>query len=268
MRLLSATVLALAVAASGTAHAQWPAAQGGYDRPDVRYGEQYDSRYRGPEDSGMQYDVARVVRVDPVIDDGYGGYGNDPYGRDRYGNGATGGYPTDRRMGDARQCVTRQDSYASDGYGGYGDDRGYQDPYGQGGYGNDGYRGEPVDRYGRPATGGGAGGTIATVVGGVMGAVLGSQVGGGSGRYATSAIGTMVGGLAGREIYEASQRNRYPQQGTVTVCDPLPPSGGGRYAGGVNAYDVTYEYAGRRYTTRTAYHPGDTIRVRVDVRPE
>ena len=263
MRIVPATILALALAASGTASAQWPSGSGAYDPPDARYGDQYESRYRGQDAGGVQYDVARVVRVDPVIDDGDGGYGSD-----RYGNGVTGGDPTDRRMGDARQCVTRQDSYASDGYGGYGDDRGYQDPYRQGGYGNDGYRNGQVDGYGRQVSTGGAGGTIATVVGGVVGAVLGSQVGGGSGRYATSAIGTMVGGLAGREIYEASQRNRYPQQGTVTVCDPLPSSAGGRYASGVNAYDVTYEYAGRRYTTRTAYHPGDTIRVRVDVRPE
>ena len=36
----------------------------------------------------------------------------------------------------------------------------------------------------------------------------------------------------------------------------------------VSEYDVTYEYAGRQYTTRTNYHPGDRIRVRVDVRAE
>jgi hypothetical protein len=33
-------------------------------------------------------------------------------------------------------------------------------------------------------------------------------------------------------------------------------------------YDVTYEYAGRQYVTRTDHHPGDRMRVRVDVRPE
>ena len=38
--------------------------------------------------------------------------------------------------------------------------------------------------------------------------------------------------------------------------------------GRVTAYDVTYEYAGRQFVTRTNYHPGDRIRVRVDVRPE
>ena len=53
------------------------------------------------------------------------------------------------------------------------------------------------------------------------------------------------------------------------MCDPEPVDG--RYGGSdraVSAYDVTYEYAGRRYTTRTNHHPGERIRVRVDVRPE
>ena len=36
----------------------------------------------------------------------------------------------------------------------------------------------------------------------------------------------------------------------------------------VAGYDVTYEYANRTYRTRTDYHPGDRIRVRVDVQPE
>ena len=33
----------------------------------------------------------------------------------------------------------------------------------------------------------------------------------------------------------------------------------------VDGYDVTYEYAGRQYRTRRDYHPGERIRVRVDV---
>ena len=120
---------------------------------------------------------------------------------------------------------------------------------------------------------------MATVIGGVVGAVIGSQVGGGSARYATSAIGSMVGGVAGRQIYEQSRRQR-DRTGTVRVCDPVRvdgryPSNGYALSNGyasndraVSAYDVTYEYAGRSYTTRTSYHPGDRIRVRVDVRPE
>jgi uncharacterized protein YcfJ len=86
----------------------------------------------------------------------------------------------------------------------------------------------------------------------------------------------MVGGMAGRQVYENNRRNSYPRTGTVQVCDPVPVSnngynnGKGYYAGngGVSAYDVTYQYGGRNYTTRTNYNPGNRIRVRVDVRPE
>lgn len=196
--------------------------------------------------SEPQYDYARVVRVDPVFDRGYGGYDTgtrcyerptyvsgdryDPYGRDAYG----------------------RDGYSRDGYG--------RDRYYDGGY---------ADSYGQRSGGTQAGSTMATVVGGIVGAVIGSQVGGGSARYATSALGTMVGGIAGREIYEQAQRQR-DRTGTVRVCDPVRADGRYVSAGdsAVTAYDVTYEYAGREYTTRTGYHPGDRIRVRVDVRPD
>ena len=84
----------------------------------------------------------------------------------------------------------------------------------------------------------------------------------------------MVGGMAGREIYEQSRQNRDQSRlGTVTVCDPEPVRDGYGYRrdrgdGVVRAYDVTYEYNGRRYTRRMDYHPGDWIRVRVDVIPQ
>ena len=73
----------------------------------------------------------------------------------------------------------------------------------------------------------------------------------------------------------AARRARQPRDGYVTVCEPDSYGGDGYYAGdryrderAVSEYDVTYEYAGRQYTTRTRYHPGDRIRVRVDVRAE
>ncbi|WP_036209180.1 glycine zipper 2TM domain-containing protein [Novilysobacter arseniciresistens] len=200
--------------------------------------QQYTGLYVQPAGNGyaapgVQYDYARVVRVDPVFDSG-------------------------RYASNDRRCYQR-DSYArGDAY----DDRYYRD-YGRDDYYRDGYR---DDRYGGGSQ---VGSTMATVIGGVVGAVIGSQVGGGSARYATSAIGSMVGGMAGREIYEQNRRQQ-DHRGTVTVCDPVPADGHYMQTGGngVSEYDVTYEYAGRQYTTRTAYHPGDRIRVRVDVRPE
>lgn len=191
---------------------------------------------------GGHYDYARVLRVDPVYDSRYGG---------RYA-ASTG----------AARCV--EDRTYAGGYDRY-DDR-YDDRYVRDGYYRDDTRDPYADRYGRPSN---AGGTAATVIGGIVGAVVGSQVGGGSARYATSAIGSMVGGIAGRQIYEQTQRNRDARQrvGVAVACDPIPV---GDYESGRGAsmYDVTYEYAGRSYTTRTHYHPGDRIRVRVDVRPE
>lgn len=202
---------------------------------------------------GAHYDYARVLRVDPVYDARYGG---------RYAaSTGTARCVEDRTYAGGHDRY--DDRYDRDGYGrdGYVRDP-YRDGYSRDPYGRDAYG----DRYGRAPA---AGGTAATVIGGIVGAVVGSQVGGGSARYATSAIGSMVGGMAGRQIYEQTQRNRQARQrvGVAVACDPIPV-GDYEQGRGASLYDVTYEYAGRSYTTRTSYHPGDRIRVRVDVRPE
>ncbi|WP_305804415.1 glycine zipper 2TM domain-containing protein [Stenotrophomonas sp. YIM B06876] len=192
--------------------------------PDSRYYD--DGQYRpGAYGNGPQYDYARVVRVDPVIVDDGAGRGQRCY---------------DRAGGD----------YVSNN--GYRDDGDYRD----GDYRNDGYRDQ---RYGG---GNEAGRQLATVIGGVAGAVLGSRVGGGDGRYLGTAMGTLVGGVAGRSIYEANTRNSGYQRSHVQVCEPV---GYGQERERVAGYDVTYEYAGRTYHTRRDYHPGERIRVRVDV---
>jgi uncharacterized protein YcfJ len=253
MNRLTASILALGLAATaGTVSAQ---SSGYYPQ---QYGSQYGSQYGQPvvdrygQGNGAYYDYARVLRVDPVMSSGYG-------------------YPASN----SQRCYTRQDSYAgNDGY-----NNGY---YGNDGYSNNGYsnNGYSNTGYGNGYRGGTtAGSNVATVIGGLLGAAVGSQVGGGSARYATAAIGSMVGGMAGRQVYENNRRTNYPRTGTVQVCDPVPVgygsnngynNGNGYYTGngGVSAYDVTYEYGGRNYTTRTNYNPGNRIRVRVDVRPE
>lgn len=226
MNRLSIALLAVGLLASGAAQAQ------SYAGPYGNRGDRYASG---------DYDYARVIRVDPIIEG------------DRYGG---------RTVGTGQRCYYRDadDQYVyDDGY--RDDDR----------YGDDRYR---DDRYGDRYGGNETGRTVATVIGGIAGAVLGSKIGDGSGRYVGTAVGSMVGGMAGRSIYDNTQRNRQVRRGTVRVCDPEPVNAGYngydgyRGDGRVTGYDVTYEYANRTYHTRTSYHPGDRIRVRVDVRPE
>ncbi|WP_159015428.1 glycine zipper 2TM domain-containing protein [Cognatiluteimonas profundi] len=282
MKVLTASILALGLAASiGTASAQSSGYYSQYGQPQQygqaqygqpqqygQYGQYGQPAYGQPtadrygQSSGAYYDYARVVRVDPIYAQGYGGSGY--------------AYPANAQQG----CVTRQDSYAGNGY-----NNGYNNGYGNNGYDNTGYRNDGYNNNGYANQGSSTGRTVATVIGGVLGAALGSQVGGGSARYATSAIGTMVGGVVGQKVYENAQRNRYPRTGIVQVCDPVQVGNGG-YPGnytqagygqsgqygqvnnaGISGYDVTYEYGGRTYTTRTSYNPGSRLRVRVAVNP-
>ncbi|WP_297147155.1 glycine zipper 2TM domain-containing protein [Thermomonas sp.] len=205
-------------------------AQSSYDR----YGDDGYSRNGSYSNDDSYYDYARVIRVDPVLD-GYRSTG-----------------------ANAARCreTTTAGRYESDGY------------YRNDGYSrNDGYD----DGYERRSYGGNSGGrTAATIVGGIAGAVLGSKIGGGTGTTIATVAGSALGSLAGREIYDQNQRNRYVRGGTVRVCEPEPVYGGySRYGStAATAYDVTYEYNGRRYTRRMDYNPGDRLRVRVDVMPQ
>lgn len=199
-------------------------------RPSPTSGDwrQDDDRYY-TGDNGPVYDYARVVRVDPIIVDG----------GDRQG-----------------RCYERSD-------GGYA-------------YGPDGYRQERRDTrdYGDDRYAGGyrqgsdGGRQVATVIGGLAGAIIGSRIGGGDGRYLGTAIGTVAGGAAGRAIYDANTGPVY-RRSDVRVCEPgrggYGRDGYGYESERVDGYDVTYEYGGREYHTRRDYHPGERIRVRVDV---
>lgn len=246
MKLLGISLATALALSTGVASAQshdnryGPAPYGDY-----RHRGAIDERaepWRGADRDAPQghYEWARVLRVDPVFED------------------------RSQPVYDRRECETRRDGYASrDPY-----DRGHGDGYG------DRYRGDDrYDPYGQSRRDD-SGRLVATVLGGIAGAVLGSRIGDGSGQVIGTAVGSMVGGAAGRGIYDANRRAR---DGYVTVCDPEPWRDGYRghdaygadpYGSAVVAYDVTYEYAGREYVTRTDHHPGDRIRVRVDVRAE
>ena len=240
MKRLSASLLVAGLAFAGTAAAQ----SSGY------YAGQQDRYYSSSQD-GI-YDYARVLRVDPVIGSDYGNRGT------AVRSGVTTARPMTSMLATIATTIamtvipttvaTRIATVTT----------------------------TTVTAIAITASSEG-GRTVATVIGGIAGAVLGSRIGDGSGRYVGTAVGSMVGGMAGRSIYDSSQRNRQLEsRGTVRVCDPLPVTSRDALQRGSlrqrrassSGYDVTYEYANRTYHTRTNYHPGDRIRVRVDVQAD
>lgn len=116
------------------------------------------------------------------------------------------------------------------------------------------------------------------VLGGIVGAAVGHQIGDGDGQRAATVAGALLGSAIARDRYSSSgafgdrgygggrpievQREsvRYEQR-----CQSVEV---GRREDRVVGYRVSYDYNGHLYTTQTPYHPGDSIRVRVDVVPE
>ena len=100
-----------------------------------------------------------------------------------------------------------------------------------------------------------------TIAGAIIGGVIGRQFGDGSGRDALTALGAIVGASAANDGDRV--RGRYEDE-PMRYCET-------RYEyeerDRVEGFRVTYVYDGETYTTRTAYDPGDRIRVEVKVRP-
>ncbi|MBB5192430.1 uncharacterized protein YcfJ [Silvimonas terrae] len=103
----------------------------------------------------------------------------------------------------------------------------------------------------QPRTYGGA------LLGGIFGGLLGNTVGHGNGNVAATAAGAVVGALAGDSI---ANQNAGVSTQNVRRCSTTQTMQQ-RTVG----YDVTYEYAGQRYTTRMAYDPGREVPITIGV---
>lgn len=101
-----------------------------------------------------------------------------------------------------------------------------------------------------------------TLVGSLIGGVLGNQVGDGRGRQVARAAGAIIGGAVGYNV--SRDRKGYGGDRVYERCETRYRDS---YEERVDGYEVTYEYAGRRYLTQLPYDPGDRIRIRVDVTP-
>jgi uncharacterized protein YcfJ len=129
---------------------------------------------------------------------------------------------------------------------------------------NENQRGYEERRVTRSDTGAPIG--AGTVLGAVVGGVLGHQVGSGRGNDAATVAGAVVGGLVGNQ----AERDR--RGGSVTEVERVPVDRTVERCRTVNevreatlGYDVQYEYAGRRFTTRLPRDPGRDLRIRVEI---
>jgi uncharacterized protein YcfJ len=111
----------------------------------------------------------------------------------------------------------------------------------------------------------GTGALVGAIIGGIAGNAMGQGAHRGPrGRYTPSTRGpsTVVGALAGGLIGNAVESSNTPSQyDTMRRCTNETV-----YENRTVGYDVTYEYAGRRYIARMDRHPGAWVPV--DVRPQ
>lgn len=113
--------------------------------------------------------------------------------------------------------------------------------------------------------GSGIGGMI---VGSIVGGAIGNTIGRGDGRRIATAAGALIGGAIGNDVARrrgARDREYDRDEGRyVERCEIRDEES---WEERVDGYNVTYEYAGRRYRARMPYDPGDRVRITVDVRP-
>ena len=93
------------------------------------------------------------------------------------------------------------------------------------------------------------------VIGAIAGGVLGNSVGGGFGRAAATGIGVVAGSVIGNQV----EANTNPlTEVPVRRCRTATS-----YENRTVGYDVMYDYAGQRYSTRMARDPGQRFAVSV-----
>ncbi|MCH8543600.1 MAG: glycine zipper 2TM domain-containing protein [Alcanivorax sp.] len=98
--------------------------------------------------------------------------------------------------------------------------------------------------------------TAGTLLGAVVGGVLGNQVGGGNGKKVATAAGILAGGYTGNRIQDNQQRSRTyttTELQCSTVYDTRSETTG---------YQVTYLLGDERGSVHMDHRPGDTLPVR------
>ena len=93
------------------------------------------------------------------------------------------------------------------------------------------------------------------VIGAIAGGVIGHNLGNGFGRAAATGLGVVAGSIVGDQVEAA---NTPVAEVPVRRCQTVTS-----YESRIVGYDVMYEYAGQRYSTRMARDPGQQLAVNV-----
>jgi uncharacterized protein YcfJ len=106
----------------------------------------------------------------------------------------------------------------------------------------------------------------ATLVGGLVGAIIGHNVVADGDRGAGTVAGALIGGALGNHLGSHGYREDYeePRAYEVERCATRPVE---RVDERVVGYRVSYVYEGRRYTAQLPYDPGRRLRVDYAARP-
>ncbi|MGD9584090.1 MAG: glycine zipper 2TM domain-containing protein [Lysobacterales bacterium] len=106
------------------------------------------------------------------------------------------------------------------------------------------------------------------VLGAIVGGVIGNQIGRGRGRDAATVAGAALGYAIAHDDqrrYDRGGRGGYRERVVYSDERRCRIDTSYREEQRVTGYDVSYRYRGRIHHTVTDYHPGDTIRVAVQV---
>jgi uncharacterized protein YcfJ len=105
----------------------------------------------------------------------------------------------------------------------------------------------------------------------ILGAVIGGAIGNAVGHHKENklvgtAVGAVLGGSIGTDIGRRVRANQasVTRTGTEQVCQSVNEV---REQEELAGYDVEYSWGGQVFRTQTQNHPGQTLRVRVDVSP-
>ena len=106
----------------------------------------------------------------------------------------------------------------------------------------------------------------ATVIGTLVGGVLGNQIGNGKGQTIATIGGAILGGIIGNSVTRNDGYDRYTDNSnTVRRCRTVNENNANRHQS--NGYNVTYRYGNQTYQSFMNKRPGNSIRVAVNVQP-